>query len=865
MTDRLSGTGSPARRFSVRAKLLLAFAGIAGMTVGASFVGLYSYSAVEAPLTRIVSVSLPEMDLAKRLSGESGGIAAAAPTLDAADSQVARGQTYTQIMNRGRQLMALVNELGERRPDDPRLAEVKARATALIATLDTANAAVDRRLTASGKREMGLSQLARAREYFLDTLQPLIDNVGDRLRSKGESLESMTEREIEALGGAVSALIGMYEIRADIMNLSKAAARAAASPTTLQVTNQQQVYLEAAARLVSATLHAGDRLSKETSDAIDAFFALGDGADGVFDLRRAALEAGDAERAALNRRVNAKLAEVQRSEQALLDALDPITLRSRAEIKVASINIRTETRESMREVLGNGLSSFRTYLELQTSANLLTGALNEAAQARDAGRLDMMRTRFDGVLGALRERMKGVGNTGDDAELRKAADALAAFGNGENSLFELRRAELAAIAEGAKVLAETRTLAAQFAQAVEEQVAAMKADADTAAADAAQAIEAGRLLMILFAVGSLVGGVALAWFTVGRTIVTRIARLAGAMRAIAGGNLEAPIPQGGADEITDMAQALVVFRDTAREAAEANARAETERTRATQERRRAMIEMAETFESSVRGMLDRVSRAADEMHDVAERMTRTAEQTTGEAATAAATSQQAAGSVEAVAAATEELSASIQEIGTQVNASSRIARQAAADAERTDHTVEGLSHTAQKIGEVVQLINDIASQTNLLALNATIEAARAGEAGKGFAVVASEVKNLATQTGKATEEISGQIAAMQSVTQEAVEAIRSIAGTIRSINDIASAIAAAVEQQSAATREIARNVGEAADGTRHVRENIDSVARAAAESGQSANRVLEASTTVADEVRSLGSQVNNFVSRMRAG
>jgi phosphoglycerate-specific signal transduction histidine kinase len=241
MTDRQSGTGSPARRFGVRAKLLLAFAGIAGMTVGASFVGLYSYSAVEAPLSRIVTVSLPEMELAKRLSGESGGIAAAAPTLDAADSQSVRGQTYAQIMSRGRQLIALVNELGERRPNDPRLADVKAKATALIATLDKANAAVDRRLTASGRRELGLSQLARARESFLDTLQPLIDSVGERLRNRGESLAGMTDTEIEQLSNAVSALISVYEIRADIMNLSKASARAAASPTNQHVSNHQQV------------------------------------------------------------------------------------------------------------------------------------------------------------------------------------------------------------------------------------------------------------------------------------------------------------------------------------------------------------------------------------------------------------------------------------------------------------------------------------------------------------------------------------------------------------------------------------------------------------------------------------------------
>ena len=190
--------------------------------------------------------------------------------------------------------------------------------------------------------------------------------------------------------------------------------------------------------------------------------------------------------------------------------------------------------------------------------------------------------------------------------------------------------------------------------------------------------------------------------------------------------------------------------------------------------------------------------------------------------------------------------------------------QIAEEAERTDRTVEGLAQTAGRIGEVVGLIQSIAGQTNLLALNATIEAARAGEAGKGFAVVASEVKGLATQTAKATEDISAQIAAMQSVTQEAVDAIRSIAGTIREVNEIAATIAAAVEQQSAATREIARNVGEAADSTQHVRGNIDSVADAARESGDSANRVLSASSTVQDQLRTLSGQVDALVGEMRA-
>jgi methyl-accepting chemotaxis protein len=193
-----------------------------------------------------------------------------------------------------------------------------------------------------------------------------------------------------------------------------------------------------------------------------------------------------------------------------------------------------------------------------------------------------------------------------------------------------------------------------------------------------------------------------------------------------------------------------------------------------------------------------------------------------------------------------------------------IAQKAVQEAERTNAQIEGLAETAQKIGEVVKLINAIASQTNLLALNATIEAARAGEAGKGFAVVASEVKNLANQTAKATEEIASQIAAMQAVTADAVKAINGIGERISEINEIAAAIAGAIEEQGAATREIAGNVQRAAEGTQGVSDNIGRVSEAASQTGRSAVEVLECAEAVGRQAEALQSEISDFLEKVQA-
>jgi methyl-accepting chemotaxis protein len=285
--------------------------------------------------------------------------------------------------------------------------------------------------------------------------------------------------------------------------------------------------------------------------------------------------------------------------------------------------------------------------------------------------------------------------------------------------------------------------------------------------------------------------------------------------------------------------------------------------RAKQDRDGARRELASGFERTIGHIVESVAVTAQEVQQLSTSISGNSRATTEQTEAAAAASTRASANVETVAAATEELTASIGEIAKQVTRSAKIAGKAAEEARRTNAVVEGLASGTQKIGEVVTLIQNIASQTNLLALNATIEAARAGEHGRGFAVVASEVKALANQTAKATEEISAQVQSIQNATGDAVSAIEAIVGTIAEIDEISSQIAAAVDQQGAATREIAGNVLQAADGTREVSDNIHSVTRASNEAGVATGRLLDAANGLSSQSERLKSEVDHFLGSLR--
>jgi methyl-accepting chemotaxis protein/aerotaxis receptor len=286
--------------------------------------------------------------------------------------------------------------------------------------------------------------------------------------------------------------------------------------------------------------------------------------------------------------------------------------------------------------------------------------------------------------------------------------------------------------------------------------------------------------------------------------------------------------------------------------------------RSAAQRKADMVRLADGFEGAVGEIIETVSSAATELEASAGTLTSTAVRANELSTMVAAASEEASTNVQSVASATEEMSSSVNEISRQVQASARMANEAVDQARTTNDRVGELSKAAARIGDVVELINTIAGQTNLLALNATIEAARAGEAGRGFAVVASEVKALAEQTAKATGEIGQQIAGIQAATQESVNAIREISGTIERLSEISSTIAAAVEEQGAATQEISRNVQQAALGTQQVSSNITDVQRGAGETGSASSQVLSAAQSLAADSNRLKLEVGKFLSSIRA-
>jgi len=336
------------------------------------------------------------------------------------------------------------------------------------------------------------------------------------------------------------------------------------------------------------------------------------------------------------------------------------------------------------------------------------------------------------------------------------------------------------------------------------------------------------------------------------SVVRPLVRMTDAMGVISQGDFTVEIPSAGRkDEIGSMAAALNVFRQNGREGERLRAAQEQERLAAEAEKNRALQTMAETVEHETRSAVDTISNLTGKMAENAQHMAASAGHVSANSQTVAAAAAEALASVQTVASATEELSSSISEISTQVNQARTATEGAVTAAASAETSIGDLQSAVMRIGEVTRLISEIASQTNLLALNATIEAARAGEAGKGFTVVASEVKSLATQTAKATDEITQQIGAVQAATARAVEVVHEIGTSIRGVEAMSTAVASAIEEQTATTAEIARSVTETSVAAQEVAERISDVSREADVSRTRAGEVSDVSGLVANGIDQL--------------
>jgi methyl-accepting chemotaxis protein len=376
---------------------------------------------------------------------------------------------------------------------------------------------------------------------------------------------------------------------------------------------------------------------------------------------------------------------------------------------------------------------------------------------------------------------------------------------------------------------------------------------------------AGLMQLIAAIVSVLTAAVAIAamYGFFGRRVVSPVVQLSGAVSRLAAEDYTAEVPVSDRkDEIGQMIDAVRIFKDNA--IAKRRLEEQQASERAAREQASHQMEMAVgDFDRAIGEIVSGVTASADRLQQTARSMSTTADETAQKSSIVAAAAGQTTENVQTVAASAEELTASIREIGGQVSESSRIVADAVREANAANDKVQHLAEAAKRIGDVVQLINDIAGQTNLLALNATIEAARAGEAGKGFAVVASEVKALATQTARATEDISAQIRAIQEATDGSAQAIDGIAKTIQRIDEISTAIASAVEEQGAATQEISRNVQQAAQGTTEVSTNVAGVTQAAQQTGHASAEVLQAADTLSRSGAHLKTEVEAFLRKAR--
>jgi methyl-accepting chemotaxis protein len=389
------------------------------------------------------------------------------------------------------------------------------------------------------------------------------------------------------------------------------------------------------------------------------------------------------------------------------------------------------------------------------------------------------------------------------------------------------------------------------------------AGADKAAQDATDNYSSSFMMLSIILGFSMIMGIGIGYYLV-RDVSQGIASIVKPMQALGSGDLSAQVPhQGEKTEIGAMADTLQVFKDAliAKKAADEAAARDAD---AKIERGRRVDAITREFESMIGEIVNTVSSASTQLEASAGTLTSTAERAQQLTTAVAAASEEASTNVQSVASATEEMASSVNEISRQVQDSARMAGEAVDQARTTTGRVSELSKAATRIGDVVELINTIAGQTNLLALNATIEAARAGEAGRGFAVVASEVKALAEQTAKATGEIGQQITGIQAATQDSVNAIKEISGTIEKLSEISSTIAAAVEEQGAATQEISRNVQQAAQGTQQVSSNITDVQRGATETGSASSQVLSAAQSLSGDSNRLKVEVSKFLTSVRA-
>ncbi len=581
------------------------------------------------------------------------------------------------------------------------------------------------------------------------------------------------------------------------------------------------------------------------------------------------------ERVLLENARNVVLGDIAAQSKKLIDLTDALMSNARGNVSNSVSNLYNliddpSMVDAAYDALDNIIDLDLYYSEQMTNLKVnslfLPNIINDMALATEIEQIDEAQVAMEDQLTKLARNIEAISDPHRAEQATAALDVIAALVSRDNpdGLYQI---EVRYFENTQSRLEQSRRESAA-AEALKQQVSAFVAssegqiEASLAATNRMATI--GLFVMVGLTIAAFVISLAIGLLYVHRYILRRLGLLIEATRKLSRGETDLIVPEATGDELGQMAAALQVFKDNAIEAESLRADREESTRRAAEEKRESMQNLAQSFEVGVGQIVERVLQAADEMQNTARSMSSIAEVTSEQATTAAASSEQASTNVESVAAASEQLSASIAEISQRVQSQSTMAREATGAAHESGAQVKNLADRTQSIGEVVGLITKIAEQTNLLALNATIEAARAGEVGKGFAVVAAEVKELATQTAKATDQIGGQIQAIQDQTGSTVSSIDVINEKIAAMAEVSTTIASAVEEQNVAAKNIGASAQGAATGTQQVSDSVSDVSQSAREAGGSAAKVLKAAAELSDFAGQLSGQVQSFVAHIKA-